>query len=400
MNEKKLKAGGLEGWQEAIRNMPVASPPTSASSGEAADWMTDERAAFEKYMSRRGNAAVYAGDGMYEYQSVQELWECWQARASATHHATAPASDARIAELTEALRNRNDSAHREREKLVAHIHKLETALWKMGTAGETALKEIRSAAPASAPSGETVHQVASTIHPKGWFDCDVDDLEGHQRAGFKTRTLYANPTVAAQASAQQGEWDGDDFDALRHLSANFTDTAGVIQPKPGYSPTSKDYAAIDYLCNEWDYAYATTPKADAQQGEDEPPLPEPDHALDCGEQPFYRPDQMRAYARTYHARMMRKMGERVQPTHIGQCQVCVCGDPTSAGVVHRTDGPCYVSATTVPASESIDTPEFRELFDGLIGPTGSAWPQMIAHINAWHVAGVEKARAVPEGGAV
>jgi hypothetical protein len=28
-----------------------------------------------------------------------------------------------------------------------------------------------------------------------------------------------------------------------------------------------------------------------------PPLPEPDHSLDCGEQPFYRPDQMQAYAR-------------------------------------------------------------------------------------------------------
>ena len=28
-----------------------------------------------------------------------------------------------------------------------------------------------------------------------------------------------------------------------------------------------------------------------------PPLPDPDHALDCGNQPFYRPDQMREYAR-------------------------------------------------------------------------------------------------------
>lgn len=30
-----------------------------------------------------------------------------------------------------------------------------------------------------------------------------------------------------------------------------------------------------------------------------PKLPKPDHALDMGMQPFYRPDQMHAYARTY-----------------------------------------------------------------------------------------------------
>jgi hypothetical protein len=27
-----------------------------------------------------------------------------------------------------------------------------------------------------------------------------------------------------------------------------------------------------------------------------PPLPEPDHSLDCGTMPFFREDQMRAYA--------------------------------------------------------------------------------------------------------
>lgn len=55
-------------------------------------------------------------------------------------------------------------------------------------------------------------------------------------------------------------WTGDDSEALHHLDPNFTDTGGLMQPKPGYTPTSKDYAALYYLCNEWDYAYDSTPK--------------------------------------------------------------------------------------------------------------------------------------------
>lgn len=46
--------------------------------------------------------------------------------------------------------------------------------------------------------------------------------------------------------------DGEAWEVLRE---NFTDTSGVIRPKPGHAPTVAECAAIDYLVLEWDYAW-------------------------------------------------------------------------------------------------------------------------------------------------
>ena len=56
---------------------------------------------------------------------------------------------------------------------------------------------------------------------------------------------------------------GDDFEARKVLSANFTETAGVFRKKdPAYQPTEEEWAVIGYLFLEWDYAYEDEPKAD------------------------------------------------------------------------------------------------------------------------------------------
>lgn len=47
------------------------------------------------------------------------------------------------ADLRASLKQLNDSTHRERERLMAHIHRLETALWKFGAPGEEALQAAR-----------------------------------------------------------------------------------------------------------------------------------------------------------------------------------------------------------------------------------------------------------------
>jgi hypothetical protein len=36
---------------------------------------------------------------------------------------------------------------------------------------------------------------------------------------------------------------------------HFTDDDGMITPMSGYVPTNIDHSAINFLCNEWDYAY-------------------------------------------------------------------------------------------------------------------------------------------------
>jgi hypothetical protein len=127
----------------------------------------------------------------------------------------------------------------------------------------------------------------------------------------------------AAVGVVEGKWSGDDSDALIHLDPNFTDTAGLLRPKTGYTPTPKDFAAIDYLCNEWDYAYEPSPMEAAPQppadsarlgesvGEDEPPLPD---EIIFGASRFgtvfkgHTTETLRQYARTYHAHMMRNLG--------------------------------------------------------------------------------------------
>lgn len=50
--------------------------------------------------------------------------------------------------------------------------------------------------------------------------------------------------------------DGDCLKAWDILRANFNDAKGVVKRKDkNYVPTSADFAAIDCLCREWDYAY-------------------------------------------------------------------------------------------------------------------------------------------------
>lgn len=50
-------------------------------------------------------------------------------------------------------------------------------------------------------------------------------------------------------------WGEDPSRAERLLKERFTITAGVIRPKAGVIPTEHEYSAIEYLCDEWDYAY-------------------------------------------------------------------------------------------------------------------------------------------------
>jgi len=47
----------------------------------------------------------------------------------------------------------------------------------------------------------------------------------------------------------------DDRAAWEALKDNFTDTRGVIMPKPGHLPVWHELLAVDYLVLEWDYGY-------------------------------------------------------------------------------------------------------------------------------------------------
>lgn len=52
------------------------------------------------------------------------------------------------------------------------------------------------------------------------------------------------------------KFPGDDAEALEILEANFTEKAGVFRKKdPNYQPTEREFEAIDYLFQEWDYGY-------------------------------------------------------------------------------------------------------------------------------------------------
>jgi hypothetical protein len=49
---------------------------------------------------------------------------------------------------------------------------------------------------------------------------------------------------------------GGDEEAWNVLKLNFTDTKGVIKSKEaGYIPTKREWEAISYLCEEWDYGF-------------------------------------------------------------------------------------------------------------------------------------------------
>lgn len=44
--------------------------------------------------------------------------------------------------------------------------------------------------------------------------------------------------------------------AMNALSpSRFENDNGLIRPKQGVIPTEEEYSAIDFLCDEWDYAW-------------------------------------------------------------------------------------------------------------------------------------------------
>jgi hypothetical protein len=54
----------------------------------------------------------------------------------------------------------------------------------------------------------------------------------------------------------RSKFPGWDWEALDVLKENFTDTKGVLRKKdPAYQPTAREWDAIDYLFQEWDYMY-------------------------------------------------------------------------------------------------------------------------------------------------
>lgn len=62
-----------------------------------------------------------------------------------------------------------------------------------------------------------------------------------------------------QASDElRAKFPGDDQEAFEAIDTNFfTSRGGIIYPKKfGYNMTEREGDAIDYLCDEWDYAYS------------------------------------------------------------------------------------------------------------------------------------------------
>lgn len=60
----------------------------------------------------------------------------------------------------------------------------------------------------------------------------------------------------------RAKFPGSDQEAREVLKENFDNDRGVITPKiEGYSPTEREWDAVDYLCGEWDYAYEAKKKA-------------------------------------------------------------------------------------------------------------------------------------------
>lgn len=49
------------------------------------------------------------------------------------------------------------------------------------------------------------------------------------------------------------EWT--DETALHWLAGSFRWPGGMIRARAGYTVTDKDREAIQYLCDEWDFAY-------------------------------------------------------------------------------------------------------------------------------------------------
>lgn len=62
------------------------------------------------------------------------------------------------------------------------------------------------------------------------------------------------------------------------------------------APSSSTSENNPYAAPSWDHEMTPSELEGEASADELPPLPDPDHALDCGMQPFYRPDQVYAYA--------------------------------------------------------------------------------------------------------
>lgn len=59
-----------------------------------------------------------------------------------------------------------------------------------------------------------------------------------------------------QASKELRDMFEDDGVAWKELGSNFCDDKGIIRRRDKtVLPTAKQYCAIDYLCDEWDYSW-------------------------------------------------------------------------------------------------------------------------------------------------
>jgi hypothetical protein len=65
----------------------------------------------------------------------------------------------------------------------------------------------------------------------------------------------------------RAKFPGWDAEALEVLAENFTDTRGVFRKKnPAYQPTEREWEAINYMFQEWDYGYEEiSPEADDEK---------------------------------------------------------------------------------------------------------------------------------------
>jgi len=75
-----------------------------------------------------------------------------------------------------------------------------------------------------------------------------------------------------QASDELREkFPGYDAEALEVIAANFTETRGLIRRKSSsYLPNQREWDAVDYLIQEWDYVYSCE---DGQPERKVPPAP-------------------------------------------------------------------------------------------------------------------------------
>lgn len=60
-----------------------------------------------------------------------------------------------------------------------------------------------------------------------------------------------------QASPElRAKFPGSDAEAMAVLEKNFMQSKGIFRKKePNYQPTQREWDAIDYMFQEWDYGY-------------------------------------------------------------------------------------------------------------------------------------------------